>query len=262
MGHTGTLDPFASGLLLLCIGRSTRLAEYLQSLDKVYLASARLGVSTTTHDPEGDVVSTSEEWASLTRERIDEELQRFVGATSQRPPDYSAKKIRGTAAYTLARRGESVALEPVEVTVHGIEIEELDLPEVRFRVGCAAGTYIRGLARDLGERLGVGAYLTSLRRVAIGPFRVEEALPPQALSDRARVEQSIISPLDAVGHLPRVEVTTEEAERLITGQSLEMGDRGSSDSDGDHAVVLDSRLLAVAVRSGTRIRPKKVFSFD
>ena len=260
-GHTGTLDPFASGLLLICLGRSTRLAEYLQSFSKDYVATARLGAATTTDDPEGEIAITSDEWESLTAEDVRKALNTFVGTSKQRPPDFSAKKVQGIAAYTRARRGEELALTPVPVTIRQIDLEALDLPEVRFRVQCSTGTYVRSLARDLGERLGVGGHLTQLRRTAIGPFQLEDALAPEALFDLDAVIGAVVSPLDAVPHLPRLEVTREEAMRLQSGQSLSLEDETTS-AKGAHAVAFGPHLLAVAVRDGCEIRPKKVFSLD
>ncbi len=262
VGHTGTLDPFASGLLLLCLGRTTRLAEYLTPLDKEYLACARLGITTATDDPEGEVTAVSEEWRGLETSQIEDALGAFSGVVEQRPPDFSAKKIQGRAAYALARRGERVSLRSVPVTIHEIELQSVHLPEIRFRVRCSAGTYIRGIARDLGERLGVGAHLTELRRIAIGPFHVRDALSPDALKEPDRVARSLISPIEAVAHLPRLEVSREEASRIESGQSLYLDSDASPAPDGEHAVIFGARLLAVAVRDGRRVRPRKVFTLD
>ena len=261
-GHTGTLDPFASGLLLVFLGRSTRLAEYLHSFPKDYIACARLGIATTTDDLEGEITSRSDDWRGLSPGEISAAFEAFTGVTQQRPPHFSAKKMRGRPAYVLARSGEEVSLTPVPVTIHGIDLESLDLPDVRFRVRCSTGTYVRGLARDLGEYLGVGAYLTELRRLAIGPFHVDDALRPEALLDSAEVARATISPLDAVSHLPRLEVTREEAMRLQSGQSLSFDEEATPEGEGEHAVVFGPHLLAVAVREGRLVRPRKVFSLD
>lgn len=278
VGHTGTLDPLASGLLLVCLGRATRLAEYLGGFPKEYLARVRLGVVTTTDDAEGEVIGRSEAWTELERGRIERELQGLGGDSLQIPPAYSAKKVRGETAYARARRGEVVELEPVPITVHEVEPTEVDVPEIEFRVACSTGTYIRSLARDLGERLGVGAHLVALRRTAIGPFRVSEAVSPGELQDFERVTGSLISPLAALAHLPTMEVSEDEALRLQSGQSLaleragpapadlkggaEPGDEGDPEADPVIAVSFRGRLIAVAVRDGDRIRPRKVFPVE
>jgi tRNA pseudouridine55 synthase len=262
VGHTGTLDPFASGLLLLCLGRATRLAEYLQSLPKEYEARATLGRATTTHDPEGDTTATADSWRTLKERDILDVLQGFVGRIQQRPPRFSAKKVGGRTAYARARKGEPVSLSPVWVTIHEMSLQAVDLPHVSFRVRCGTGTYVRAIARDLGELLGVGAHLSALRRSAIGPFRVEHAILPEALTDSTHVSGALVPPLVAVSHLPRLEVSREEAVRLEHGQSLELDlDRGPG-CDGDLALVFQSRLLAVGVREGERVKPKKVFSLE
>ncbi len=262
VGHTGTLDPLASGLLLTCLGRSTRLAQYVHLLAKEYTACARLGATTVTDDPEGPITSRSDRWKPLTLADVSDALETFIGPIQQRPPDFSAKKVRGTAAYELARRGKHVALAPVEVIIHAIDVEAFDPPNVRFRVKCSTGTYIRSLARDLGEHLGVGAHLTELRRLSIGPFHVRDALAPDALCDASAVEQAIISPVEAVAHLPRLEVSRAEAMRLQSGQSLLLEIEATPADEGEHAVVFGTHLLAVAVREGREVRPKKVFSLE
>lgn len=260
VGHSGTLDPFASGLLLLCLGRSTRLVEYLHGFPKRYEACARLGVSTSTDDPEGDVVFESDAWKALTVDEIASTLGEFLGVVDQRPPRYSAKKVRGTPAYARSRRGEEISLPSVPVTIHSIEITGIDLPHVRFDIQCGTGTYVRAIARDLGEALGVGAHLTELRRVEIGPFRVEAAFRPEDLPTPDQIAGVLIPPLEVVSHLPRLEVTQEEAARISSGQALELQAAPPSMDQADHAVVFQSQLLAVAVRDGSRFRPRKVFS--
>lgn len=259
IGHTGTLDPFASGLLLLCLGRATRLAEYLLGLPKEYVAVARLGERSTTDDVEGEVTSVSDGWTGLGSNDVTAALRSFEGSLQQRPPVYSAKKLGGTAAYKRARRGEEVALDPVPVCVHAVELEDLELPHIRFRISCSAGTYVRAIARDLGERLGVGAHLVELRRTSIGPFEVENALSPARLAEPRAVEDALVPPLEAVSHLPRIDVTAEQAHLLETGRGLALEHDPAPSSDGEWAVALDGRLVAVAIREGDRLRPRKVF---
>ena len=255
VGHTGTLDPFALGLLLLCLNRATRLVEYMHPLPKEYLATARLGVSTTTDDTEGEPTATSDAWHGLAWPELARALAGFLGTSAQRPPDYSAKKVGGVAAYARARRGEAPSLAAVPVTVHRIELVAMDLPRIRFRVLCSTGTYVRSLARDLGERLGTGAHLTALERTAIGPVRLGDALSPAELDDPARVRRALIAPLDALSHLPRVDVGHDVARRLEQGRIVPY----LSHADGDCAVACAGRLVAVARTVPAGLRPCKVF---
>jgi tRNA pseudouridine55 synthase len=248
----------------MCIGPSTRLAEYLSDLPKEYVARARLGVRTETDDPEGEAVGTSEDWRELSPDRIASAVGSFLGEAAQVPPPFSAKKVGGERAYRLARRGGEVELPGVPVTIHEIVLLRIDLPFVDFRVLCSTGTYIRALARDLGERLAVGAHLTGLRRVAIGPFAVDGAVSPEGLSDPVAVAGGWLSPLAAVAHLPQVRLPSEEALRTLrNGQALPADDLGATAAQGkDLAVALGERLVAIAVQDGNRIRPKKVFALE
>src|SRR3954470_7378446 len=159
VGHTGTLDPFASGLLLVCVGRATRLAEYLTGLPKTYVATMRLGEATDTDDLTGEVIHSSDAWRSLSKDAIADALRAQVGTIQQLPPSYSAKKVAGERLYAAARRGETVERKPVAVTIHSIRVLGIDLPDVEFEVECGAGTYIRAIARDTGAALGVGGHL-------------------------------------------------------------------------------------------------------
>lgn len=257
IGHTGTLDPFASGLLILCVGRATRLAEYLSGLDKTYEAVARLGVSTDTLDREGEVVEASDGWRRLSPEAVGDALRSFEGEIEQTPPQFSAKKVGGVPMHRRARRGEHVELEACAVTIHSIELFGLDLPDVRFRVRCSSGTYIRSIAGDLGDALGVGAHLTALRRTSIGTVGVEGAISLEELGEPATVGRARIELLQAVGHLPSVSVGDGDAARLAHGQKLRVA---ASPTDGPVAVVTRDRLLAVAeVRDGV-LSPRKVFA--
>lgn len=260
VGHTGTLDPFATGLLLLCVGPATRLVEFLIGLPKDYLARVRLGVRTTTDDTEGEVEATSEQWRALNRADLDAALGAFRGRTLQTPPRFSAKKIGGEAAHYRARRGETVVLAPVEVDVLDLELLDWRPPELDLRVRCSSGTYIRALARDLGEALGTGAHLNGLRRTAVGAFRVEEAIPAAELGDTAAVAQAWIAPATALAHLPWVEVGPGEAALLAQGQAVALSvPLGSSSTDGLVVVLNERALIAVAEREGDRLRPRKVF---
>jgi len=257
IGHTGTLDPFASGLLLLCVGRTTRIAEYLTGLDKRYEATARLGARTTTDDLEGEVIGGSEAWRSLDPGSVTGALAAFVGPLDQIPPQFSAKKVGGEAMHRRARRGEHVTLEPSHVRVHEIEVLEIDLPLVRFSVRCSSGTYIRSLARDLGDALEVGGHLTALRRTGVGRFDVSGAARMDELEDAAAVERVVLTPLQALAHLPVVEVDATLAARLAQGQRVACADAPES---GPLAVVTDGALVAIAGAEDGLLKPTKVLA--
>lgn len=181
IGHTGTLDPLATGLLVLCIGGATRLQSYLTGMDKIYEGEFRFGWATDTYDAEGEPQG---EEIDHSIDSIDFEplFEKFRGEIDQMPPSYSAKKVGGQRAYKLARKGETPQLETKRVTVHELELLEKQGSRVRFRMRCSAGTYVRSIAHELGEAVGVGAHLSSLRRTGIGQFDVKDALA----SDRLR----------------------------------------------------------------------------
>ena len=257
IGHTGTLDPFASGLLVLCVGRATRLAEYLSGLDKTYEAVARLGVATDTLDREGSVVASSDGWSSLSEETVTGALASFAGEIEQVPPQFSAKKVDGESMHRRARRGERVDLRACAVTIHSIELIAFEPPEVGFRIRCSSGTYIRAIARDLGAALGVGAHLTALRRTSIGPLTVGSAIRVDQLGDADAVERARIELLEAVAHLPSVSVDDDGAARLAHGQKISTS---SPPTNGAVAVALGDRLVALAEVADGRLCPRKVFA--
>lgn len=258
IGHTGTLDPFASGLLLLCLGPSTRLAEYLTALPKSYVATLRLGISTDTDDLEGEILHTSEAWSRISAEEASAALRLQMGELLQTPPQYSAKKIGGERMYALARRKETVAPVPVPVTVHRIGLKRFEPPELEFEVDCSSGTYIRSIARDVGETLGVGGHLTALRRTRIGDRSVEDSLAIAELGNPDAVSRALIPPAAAVGHLPRVTLDPEEAEIVAHGGRIRR--RFEPPSDGPIALLSpEGRLAAIGFPSEDVIHPRKVF---
>lgn len=259
IGHTGTLDPFASGLLLLCIGPATRLAEFLTPLPKRYVATLRLGTTTDTDDRTGEVVARNDAWSSLDESAIRRALDEQVGSRDQLPPRYSAKKVSGERMYAAARRGEEVERRPVPVTIHSLEVREVRPPDVIFSVECSAGTYIRAIARDAGESLGVGAHLHELRRTGSGGFDVRDALSLDALADSERVRSALVPPAAAVKHLPHV-VVNPDAERLLShGRALPLT---APVPTGTPVAMLSESgaLLAVAEVVGSSLQPRKVFA--
>jgi tRNA pseudouridine55 synthase len=259
VGHAGTLDPFASGLLIILLGQATRLSEYLLGLDKSYEARALLGVETTTHDPEGEIVAEAETLGDVTQKKVEAVLEGYQGEILQEPPVYSAKKVKGEAAHRRVRRGEDVELEKAPVTVYEIGLSALKLPEVDFHVRCSAGTYIRALGRDLGRDLGVGAHLTALRRTSIGRFPVEGALSLEELQDVEEVARRLVSAADALSHLPSYLVDPSQALKIQQGQFLSL--KGSEEPEGDAIrILLDGELLAMGRREGDHLRPRKVLA--
>jgi len=258
VGHAGTLDPFASGLLLVCVGAATRLAEYLTGLPKTYVATMRLGEATDTDDLTGEVVLTSDGWRTLSRQAVEAALAAQVGTIQQLPPTYSAKKVEGERMYAAARRGEEVERTPVPVTIYAIRMLSCDLPDVEFEVECGAGTYIRAIARDVGDALGVGGHLRALRRTRSGPHAADRAVPVDALGDATRVAAAMLTPLEAVSHLAAVLVDDAGIAALRHGRAVP----AAADAPEAGPVALaspDGELLAIGERDGGVVRPRKVF---
>jgi tRNA pseudouridine55 synthase len=249
-GHTGTLDPFATGLLVVLVGRATRLARFVGSQPKTYLATARLGIRTDTDDLTGQIIGTSEGGGMVAADRVQESLSGFLGTQLQRPPQYSAKHVGGERSYQKARRGEAVELESVSVTVERIEAVEFQPPLVSFRVVVSAGTYVRAIARDLGERLGVGAHLTSLRREAIGSLRVEEATPLDRLGREALVPAGAV-----LSDLPTIELAELERAAVVHGRAVRDSGAAGQRGSGLVALMAGDELVAVAQSEGEWLRP-------
>jgi tRNA pseudouridine55 synthase len=220
VGHLGTLDPFATGLSPLCLGEATKLAPYLLPGAKTYRATLQLGVATDTQDLTGQVISRTE--ALPMADQIYQTSARFIGEIQQVPPLYSALHHQGQRLYKLARRGEKVELPPRPVTIYRLAVEEINLPWVTIMVKCSQGTYVRTLAADLGAALGCGAHLTALRRLEIGPFRLEDAITLEALEHGGlEVGLARIIPLHAcLPGMRQVKVDSAEAAKVRQGQAL------------------------------------------
>ena len=259
VGHAGTLDPFATGVLIVCVGPATRLADHVQAAPKHYTAEITLGATSTTDDIEGDL-TVIEAAAEPTAEAIAQALATQVGTISQRPPAFSAIHADGQRAYKKARRGEAVDLPPREVTIHSLSLLSYTWPTLQIDVCCGAGTYIRAIARDIGEVLGVGGYCSALTRTAIGAFTVEQAIPP----DQLNIDTHITSPLTAVAHLPQLVMADLALDDLLIGKTIAMDrfDDASPVNAEEVAIVSASgELLALGRPSldGGVIRPRKVF---
>jgi tRNA pseudouridine55 synthase len=241
-GHTGTLDPAASGVLVLCLGTATRLAEYVQRMAKTYRSTFRLGARSTSDDADG-AIAVVEGATPPDSDAVAAGVAGLVGRIEQVPPAFSAAKVSGRRAYALARSGQPVALAARQVEVYRIDILRYDYPLLEVEVHCGKGTYIRSLARDLGERLGCGALVQSLRRTRVGPFTANDAL---ALDAEAMVACARVLPSEtAVAELPRVELPLGDIDRLAHGQGVACSVDATA---GTEIAVFDlgGRLRAVA----------------
>ena len=251
-GHLGTLDPFAEGVLVVVAGRATRLAPYAGAWPKTYEGVIRLGVTTDTDDRTGAPVATSDAWGTVTPEQADGALARFRGTFAQRPPAYSAVKVAGERAYRRARRGEAVAPAAREITVYALERTEFEPPDLRFRATVSGGTYLRSLARDVGEALGCGAHLATLTRTAVGPFALADAVAPEEVTAEA------LRPMDVlVADLPRRELTDVEREAVVHGRPVADGEEGKGEG-GRVALFHGGEVVAVAEVASGLLKPRVV----
>jgi tRNA pseudouridine55 synthase len=248
VGHAGTLDPAATGLLVMGVGRGTRLLRFLGELPKLYEGTATLGVETSTLDGEGEVVREAPVEASrVTETDLRQVIDRFLGDIEQIPPAYSAVKVGGEPLYRAARRREVVQAPPRRVHVYAFNLRRFDPPSFDFRVRCSGGTYVRSLVADVGALLGCGAHLSTLRRTAIGPFRVDEASPPDTPGS--------LRPLEAaVAHLASVTLHPEEAKVAVHGSCL-----GPAGIVGPYrALAPDGRLIGIYRDDGPQAVPEVI----
>ncbi len=261
VGHAGTLDPEASGVLPICLGQGTRVAEFLSAAPKVYQADIELGIVTTTYDATGEITKVGDA-SSLSLEQVERALTRFRGEIEQIPPMYSAVKRRGRPLYKLARVGMEVARKPRKVEVFRLEILRWENPFLAIEVECGKGTYIRSLAHDLGQVLGCGACLKKLVRLQSGPFRLEGAVSPEELEEAFRqgYGQTYLHPLDvALSHLDAAIVSDGDKKAIIAGQSLALA---GVEGKFCRAYSAEGKLLAVLHFQPDRglWHPEKVFA--
>ena len=272
IGHTGTLDPQVTGVLPLCIGKATRLVEYIQDLPKEYEAVVRFGISTDTEDLTGEVIESLDR-VELTGQQIEQAIVSFVGEIDQVPPMYSAVKVDGKRLYELAREGQVVERKSRKVTVHQIDIMQIDTslphPEVRFRVRCSKGTYIRTLCVDIGRKLGVPAVMAELTRTATGYITLDRCLTfeeIERLHNEGILSDSMIAPDEAIAHIPSAEVAPEKVAAAYQGQKISSGMLSPKPVSAGplrlYAPAPDSRFIGIfTVDDGLRfIKPAKVFS--
>ncbi|AOR39079.1 tRNA pseudouridine(55) synthase TruB [Candidatus Melainabacteria bacterium MEL.A1] len=251
IGHTGTLDPFAEGVLPICIGKATRLIEYLQD-DKEYLATVQFGAATNTFDLDGEKVFTSDK--KVSRDDIKEGLKSFEGEILQLPPIFSAIKVKGKKLYEYARKGEEVEIQPRKVVIKNIELKNFDeeLQQAQILLKCSKGTYIRSIANDLGKNLGCGGYLIKLIRTQVGKFRVENSVQLDGID----VESNLINPLDIL-NLPKIAVDNDDLARIKNGMPIYK----TCDKIGNFVSLIynDVEICAVGIADGEKIKLKKVF---
>jgi tRNA pseudouridine55 synthase len=241
VGHLGTLDPFAEGLLVLVTGRATRLATFASAWTKSYEGTARLGIATDTDDASGSPVATSDAWCELDRAAVERGLGGLSGVQEQRPPAYSAVKVAGERAYKRARRGEVVEPAARRVDVQELALTRWAPPDFDFRATVSSGTYVRSLIRDLGQALGCGAHLTRLVRTAVGPFRLADAGPAESLTAAAARGPEVL-----VAGLPRRDLTEAERAAVAHGRAVPAADA----PDGPQvALFAQGALVAVAERA-------------
>lgn len=260
-GHTGTLDPRASGVLVVLIGPAVRLSEYVSASDKRYQATIRLGSSTDTYDAEGTIMGESTSVFDITEEMFTEVLQQFVGEIEQVPPPYSAVKVKGRKAYDMARKGEDVQLEPRKIQVYTLEVLEWAPPEVVVDVYCSSGTYVRSLANDLGEELGCGAHLIGLRRTKSGRFTLRDAVPLRRLQeafDAGEWYRQLIPAAEALADWPLVELSPDDVELIRHGHRV-AGDSGSSGWSRGVSQQGDLVALLEFIEETSEWQPRKVF---
>jgi tRNA pseudouridine55 synthase len=254
LGHAGTLDPFASGVLVLCVGPATRLAEFVQRQVKRYTATIALGATSTTDDIEGEI-STAAGLTQPHQQRVLEVLAGFVGDIRQAPPAHSAVHVDGQRAYKLAREGKAVEPPARTVTVRELTLLKYDWPRLEIDVTCGSGTYIRSLARDIGGELGCGGYCRSLTRVAVGGFDLQSAVRPEELDP----SRDLLAPQTGLD-IPLLEIQSHDAADIRMGKSIILSDAPAEQTVG--LVGPDGQLLAIAAATedGKTIKPKKVFA--
>jgi tRNA pseudouridine55 synthase len=280
VGHTGTLDPFATGVVVILVGKATRLAQFLDKDAKEYEAVARLGFETDTGDRTGELRITNYELRNVSDAEIEKVLNDFRGEIEQTPPMYSAKKVEGKKLYELARKGIEIERKPVNITIYELELIESGQPSAvsgqqktedqrpktkdrTIRVVCSAGTYIRTLAEDIGRRLGTGAHLAALRRTRAGKFDLAQAVMLEELEEivaENKIERLLISMNEALAHLPEIKLSDEEAAKTRNGMKLKFEAAEMNDNQAFRLTDTSQNLVAVGFYSETEkiIQPKVV----
>jgi tRNA pseudouridine55 synthase len=260
VGHTGTLDPFATGVLVICLNRATRLVQFLTGADKDYLATMRFGFATDTGDLTGTPLAPQTSTAHLTDALIENALAPFRGRITQIPPMYSAKKIGGVKLYEMARRGEEIERPPIAVEItHLTLVAPLHNDECTMRVMCSSGTYIRTLAEDIGKQLGLGAHLTSLRRMRVGTCDLSRALTLEQLAALADDFPTVVQPMADALALPEVQLSAGEREMIAHGRAIQAASQWPNEQQ--IKLLRDRELIAIAVYNPATnsLQPRVVF---
>ncbi len=261
VGHAGTLDPMATGILLLCIGRATRLISTIQELPKEYIGEFRLGIRSDTDDITGELqISTCDGWPS--KPEVQQLLPQFQGCIEQVPPQYSAVHVDGQRAYKRARAGEAIDIPARMVAVYELELTRFVPPDLTLRIRCSSGTYIRSIGRDIGERLGCGAVMTSLVRTAIGPFSIDEAVPSEWMqgADENRIANCLLPLKMAVRHLPGLVVDDRSRLDLTHGRMIDCPPHLQDELTVAVFDAADELVCLALPDSSERLKPKTVFA--
>lgn len=261
VGHAGTLDPLASGVLVVCLGPATRLIEYVQRMPKRYLATFLLGRRSETEDIEG-IVTELVDPPVPTEAQIRSAIPNFIGTIQQLPPAFSALKVEGKRAYELARQGESPDLKPRPIEVHSIDLIEYSYPELTLDIRCGSGTYVRSLGRDIARALGTEAVMAALSRSEIGPFHLSQALSGDDITPQS-IDRSFVLPQAALGTMPTLTVSEQDEAYLRNGRQIQREATYTLPSGQEEVALLTStgRLLAIVIPAGpTHWQPKIVFA--
>ena len=254
IGHTGTLDPLATGVLVVCVGAATRLADHVQAMGKSYDSRFRLGATSTTDDADGEI-RVDESATAPSRERIETALAEFIGLVEQMPPAFSALKVGGRRAHDLARKGDVVPLAARPVALHSIRVLRYEWPYLEVAIDCGKGTYIRSIARDLGEKLGVGGFVEMLRRTRVGPFTPARGVTIDAT--REEVHAKLLPLMAALGDIPQVRITAEQEVKLRQGQTI------PSEQAAGEVAILNERGGLIAIADANRgLHPRIVLAHE
>ena len=261
VGHAGTRDPLATGVLVVCVGPATRLIEYVQRMSKTYRTVVRLGARSDTNDADGQVI-VAEDASVPTELEIRAALTAQVGTIAQRPPEFSAIKVEGRRSYDLARSGKAVELAARPVTVYGIDVTAYAWPRLELEIECGSGTYIRSIARDLGEALGCGGLVEVLVRTRIGAFSIDDAIDPLSLT-RESIPDHLLPAIEALGSMPRLKLSAEQVAAIAQGRAVEIDPLGGETVPGGEVALIgpDGTLAAIAgsVPQTGRLSPRRVF---